>query len=311
MVISTTSFFYKAYAQSSGKPNIGPECVDSACINTPWTIKDSIITTIGVNGSICNVIIYWKNRVCDGTCDFNIYKIKYSCPGLNFDAIKEACYWHIMGDIKALFNYCLPTTLPPSGQSYCDSYYRAVSQSCWSSIPFNDPTSTPDLWRLATPCGNWGCCWQKYEVCINSSGNLTWQQSDITGYPDPACHVAPIDDCHFSCGFPTPPIPPSHNKASPNTNSNDNNKLEIAKLQVSPNPTKGKIGVIFINENNSYKLEIYNSKGDIVQPVILSKSTNNNSTKIEFDVSKLSSGKYFVKVITDAATLQESFNVIK
>ena len=75
---------------------------------------------------------------------------------------------------------------------------------------------------------------------------------------------------------------------------------EKFELEVYPNPSKSNISISLANNKKIQKLEIYNILGE----KIISK-INNNVSKINLDVSSLSSGIYFIKAKTENTILSK------
>ena len=69
-------------------------------------------------------------------------------------------------------------------------------------------------------------------------------------------------------------------------------------LTIFPNPTKNSISISGL-DNNTHKVEIYNTSGQLVKSV----SVNSNFVKI--DIQSFSSGVYFVKVKSDAGEFEQ------
>ncbi len=82
--------------------------------------------------------------------------------------------------------------------------------------------------------------------------------------------------------------------------SNPNNIIDDSKLafNISPNPVRNNINIIFSNSQKYYEVEILNLNGQIVTNYI-----NENN----FDVTELESGVYFIRIKTNLEVVTKKF----
>jgi hypothetical protein len=86
-------------------------------------------------------------------------------------------------------------------------------------------------------------------------------------------------------------------------------QFENFGLKVFPNPTSGKINIEFsLNDNSPVNIELYNSNGQQLK-TISSLQTFSGKNQIEYDLSKYSSGIYWITVRTDSVTETRKFIV--
>lgn len=79
-----------------------------------------------------------------------------------------------------------------------------------------------------------------------------------------------------------------------------------ADFSIYPNPAKNKITILTSTNSTNYTIEVFNKVGELVLTTY-SKNTNSN----QIDVSSLSNGVYFVKVISQNAQKVKSVVVLK